>query len=86
MKDLVLFLATALVDDPASVQITEKTGETSVTYYLHVRKEDLGNVIGKKGRTAKALRAFLYATGKASGIKVHLEVVEPALPQASVAA
>lgn len=78
MKDLVLFLAHALVDDPAGVQVTEKVSEGTITYCLHVRKEDLGKVIGKKGRTAKALRTFLYAVGKVHGNRVSLEVIEPA--------
>ncbi len=77
MKELVEFLATSLVDDPSAVDVTEKDTPDAKVFYLSVKKEDLGKVIGKKGRTAKAMRALLGAVGAKHKMRVLLEIVEP---------
>ncbi len=77
MKELVTFLASSLVDDPTAVAVSEKASDGSVLFSLRVRKEDLGKVIGKKGRTAKAMRAFLQAAGRRQKLRVSLEIIEP---------
>jgi predicted RNA-binding protein YlqC (UPF0109 family) len=77
VKELVQFLASSLVDDPSSVQVYEKGSPEDVTYCLSVKREDLGKVIGKKGRTAKAMRALLAAAGARQKKRVSLEIIEP---------
>ncbi|MDG4477006.1 KH domain-containing protein [Thiovibrio frasassiensis] len=76
MKDLVTFIATSLVDEPTSVQVTETEGEGTVVLELRVAKEDLGKVIGKQGRTARAIRSLLTATAGKDNRKARLEIVE----------
>ena len=58
MKELVLFLAKHLVNQPDAVEVTETQGETASVLELRVAKEDLGRVIGKQGRTAKSIRTI----------------------------
>jgi len=76
MKDLLVEIAKALVDNPEDVSVTEVEGEQTTVLELRVREEDLGKVIGRQGRTARALRTLLSATG----MKVHkrfvLEILE----------
>ena len=76
MKDLVACIAKALVDNPEKVVVTEKTGQQITIIELRVAKEDLGKVIGKRGRTAEALRTIL--TGASAKVKRRcvLELVE----------
>ena len=61
MKDLIEFVAKALVDNPDQVSITEIAGNQTSVLELKVAKEDLGKVIGKQGRTARAMRTILSA-------------------------
>jgi predicted RNA-binding protein YlqC (UPF0109 family) len=76
MKDLLEEIAKALVDNPEDVQVTEVEGEQTTVLELRVRNEDLGKVIGRQGRTARAIRTLLSA----AGMKVHkrfvLEILE----------
>lgn len=76
MKDLLVEIAKALVDNPDEVKVTEVEGEQTTVLELRVREEDLGKVIGRQGRTARALRTLLSA----AGMKVHkrfvLEILE----------
>jgi len=76
MKSLLEEIAKALVDHPEDVQITEVAGEQTTVLELRVRSEDLGKVIGRQGRTARAIRTLLSA----AGMKVHkrfvLEILE----------
>lgn len=76
MKDLVTFIATSLVDDPAAVAVTETEGDGTVVLELRVAKEDLGKVIGKQGRTARAIRSLLTAAAGKDNRKARLEIVE----------
>ena len=76
MKDLLLFMARGIVDDPDAVEVDEiQEGQTTV-YELAVGQEDLGKVIGKKGRTASALRAILQAAAAKAKKRIVLEIVE----------
>ena len=77
MKPLVDYLARALVDDPAPVEVEEVLEGEDAIYKLKVGQDDLGKVIGKKGRTAKALRTLLAAAGAKQNLRVSLEIVEP---------
>lgn len=76
MKDLVTFIATSLVDDPAAVQVAETEGDGVVVLELRVAKEDLGKVIGKQGRTARAIRSLLSAAAGKDNRKARLEIME----------
>jgi len=76
MKDLVTFIATSLVDDPAAVQVAETEGDGVVVLELRVAKEDLGKVIGKQGRTARAIRSLLSASAGKDNRKARLEIAE----------
>jgi predicted RNA-binding protein YlqC (UPF0109 family) len=77
VKELVSYLAKALVDNPAPVEVEESGSPEDRVFQLKVGPEDLGKVIGKRGRTAKALRTLLAAVGATQGAKVTLEIVEP---------
>jgi predicted RNA-binding protein YlqC (UPF0109 family) len=76
MKELLEEIAKALVDNPEDVQVTEVEGEQTTVLELRVRNEDLGKVIGRQGRTARAIRTLLSA----AGMKIHkrfvLEILE----------
>jgi predicted RNA-binding protein YlqC (UPF0109 family) len=76
VKELVEFIVKSLVDNPDSVRIEEVEGEKASIIELHVDNSDLGKVIGKQGRTAKAVRTILNAAGVKSGKKVVLEILE----------
>ncbi len=76
MKELVNFIATSLVDQPQAVQITETIQEEEVLVELRVAKEDLGKVIGKQGRTARAIRALLSVAAAKQNRKARLEIIE----------
>ena len=77
MRSLVEYLARALVDDPSQVDVQETAEGDSVVIKLKVAKSDLGKVIGKKGRTARALRTVLGAATLRTGKRYALEIVEP---------
>ena len=76
MKELVVFLAKQLVSQPDAVEVRETQGETASILELKVAKEDLGRVIGKQGRTAKAIRTILNAAASRTNRKVILEILE----------
>ncbi|WP_022855656.1 KH domain-containing protein [Thermodesulfobacterium thermophilum] len=76
LKDLVESIAKVLVDKPEAVQINEIEGEQTSVIELRVAKEDLGKIIGKEGRTAKAIRTILGAAGSKLRKRVVLEIIE----------
>ena len=76
MKDLIAYLAKALVDKPEEVVVTEIKGDQSSVIELRVAKEDLGKVIGKQGRTANALRTILAAASAKMKKRCVLELLE----------
>ena len=76
MKDLVERIARALVDHPEDVQVTVVEGPQSPVLELRVHVQDLGKVIGKQGRTAKAIRTLLSAGGMKLHKRYTLEIVE----------
>lgn len=76
MRELVAFVAKALVDKPDEVVVQEIEKEDAVVEELRVAKDDLGKVIGKQGRTAKAIRTVLTAAASKLDKKVRLEIVE----------
>ncbi len=76
MKDLVEYIAKALVDNPNDVKVNEVEAEQTCVLELSVAKEDLGKVIGKQGRTARAIRTLLSATSAKVHKRVILEIIE----------
>jgi predicted RNA-binding protein YlqC (UPF0109 family) len=76
VKELVEFIVKSLVDKPDAVRIEEVEGEKASIIELRVDNGDLGKVIGKQGRTAKAIRTILNASGVKAGKKVVLEILE----------
>jgi len=76
LKDLVEFMAKALVDRPDDVEVNEVIGEQTTVVELKVAKEDLGKVIGKQGRTARSMRTILNAASTKLHKRSVLEIVE----------
>jgi len=76
MKELIKFIAEALVDKPSQVEVTEVEGERTSVLELKVAKEDLGKIIGKQGRTARAIRTILAAASAKINKRVVLEIME----------
>ena len=76
MKDLIKYIAQALVDYPDKVDCTEVTGEQTSVIELRVAKEDLGKVIGKQGKTAKAMRTISSAASAKLHKRAVLEIIE----------
>jgi predicted RNA-binding protein YlqC (UPF0109 family) len=76
MKELIEYIAKALVDKPEEVSVTELEGEQTSVIELRVAKEDLGKVIGKQGRTARAIRTILGAASMKIKKRSVLEILE----------
>jgi len=75
MKELVEHIARSLVLHPDEVQVTMKEDENMINLELHTSSEDMGKVIGKQGRIAKAIRVVLKASASKAGKKVNLDIV-----------
>ncbi|MDA8159637.1 MAG: KH domain-containing protein [Desulfobacteraceae bacterium] len=76
MRELIRFLAEALVDRPEQVTVGETESEGVLVEELRVAREDLGKVIGRQGRTAKAIRTLLSVAAARQGKKAKLEIAE----------
>lgn len=76
MKELLELIARALVDRPEDVAVTEIEGEQTTVLELRVAREDLGKVIGKQGRTARAIRTLLAASGMKLRKRIVFEIIE----------
>ncbi|RMD98208.1 MAG: KH domain-containing protein [Deltaproteobacteria bacterium] len=76
MKDLIEYIAKSLVDNPDAVEVSEIEGESTSVIELRVAKEDLGKVIGKQGRTARAMRTILSAASTKLKRRAVLEIIE----------
>ena len=76
MKELIKYIAEALVDNPSQVEVGEVVGERTSVLELKVAKEDLGKIIGKQGRTARAIRTILAAASAKINKRVVLEIME----------
>lgn len=70
------FIARNLVDNPDDVEVVEAGGDRNVTLELHVNDDDLGKVIGKRGRTAKAIRAVVKAAASLDDDNVNVDIVD----------
>lgn len=76
MAELLAYLARHLVDDPDAVEVEEVQREGTTVFQLRVAKDDVGKVIGRQGRLARALRAIVRASGARSHQRVVLEILE----------
>ena len=76
MRELVQYLACALVSNPDAVQISESVSDGASVIAIKVAKEDLGRIIGKQGRTAKSIRTLVNAAASRDNRRVVLEIVE----------
>jgi len=76
VKDLVTFLAQSLVDHPEEVRVSQVEGEKSLILELRVAPSDMGKVIGRQGRIAKALRTVVKAAAPKGGKMVYVEIVD----------
>ena len=76
MTDLIAYIAKALVDNPEAVEVTEAEGGQTAVIELKVAKDDLGKVIGKQGRTARAMRTILSAASTKIRKRAVLEIIE----------
>jgi len=76
MEELIAVIARSLVDNPESVKVTSTDEDDNVTVELSVAAEDLGKVIGKQGRTARALRSILAAAAAKVDKRSRLEILE----------
>ena len=76
MKDLLVSIAAGLVDEPdkVTVEVDDINAEGVVVYHLHVAQDDMGRVIGKQGRIAKAIRTVMRATANRSDTKISVEI------------
>lgn len=77
MKELAEYIARSLVDNPDEVEVREFVSGRNVDLELSVAKEDMGRVIGKRGRVANSIRALLRVAAEREGKKVSLDVMEP---------
>ena len=76
MKELLLYMAKNLVDDPEAVTVTETSDEEGTVLELHVAPGDMGKVIGRQGRIAKEIRTIVKTVAQRSGDKVTVEIVD----------
>jgi predicted RNA-binding protein YlqC (UPF0109 family) len=76
MRELVDFLITELVDDPDAVEVTESEDERGLRYTVRVAPDDMGKVIGKGGRTAKAIRAVVRAAASRHGTAAYVDIAD----------
>lgn len=74
MRELVLFLAKSLVDQPEEVQVIQTEGPEAIILELNVADDDMGKVIGKQGRIAKAIRSVVKAATEKGGKPVFVEI------------
>lgn len=76
MKDLIEYIAKSLVDNPDRVSVAEVQGEKTAIYELRVHPEDLGKVIGKQGRTARAIRTLVSSAATRQNRRAMVEIME----------
>ena len=76
MKELLVSIVKGLVDDPSAIEVTvdEKNEEGIIVYHLHVSENDMGRVIGKQGRIAKAIRTVMRAVAAKNDEKIQVEI------------
>lgn len=76
-KDFILYIVKTIVENPNDVKVDRKIDERGVLLELSINPDDMGKIIGKEGRTAKALRTLLRVLGAKNNARVNLKIVEP---------
>ena len=76
MKELLLYMAKNLVDEPDAVTVTEISGEDGIVLELHVAPGDMGKVIGRQGRIAKEIRTIVKTVAQRTGEKITVDIVD----------
>ena len=76
MKELLLYVAKNLVDQPDAVRVTQTESEEGIQLELHVASEDMGKVIGRQGRIAKEIRSIVKTVAQRSGERVTVDIVD----------
>ena len=76
MKELLLYMAKNLVDDPEAVTVNEISDEDGIVLELHVASADMGKVIGRQGRIAKEIRTIVKTVAQRTGEKVTVDIVD----------
>ncbi|MBS5670983.1 MAG: KH domain-containing protein [Oscillospiraceae bacterium] len=76
MKELLLYVAKNLVDQPDAVRVTQTESEEGIQLELHVASEDMGKVIGRQGRIAKEIRTIVKTVAQRSGERVTVDIVD----------
>ncbi|MGN1015293.1 MAG: KH domain-containing protein [Butyricicoccus sp.] len=76
MKELLIYIAKNLVNDPDAVNVTETVNDTEIVYELRVAPDDMGKVIGRHGRIAKEIRTLMKAAGNRENKKVTVDIVD----------
>jgi predicted RNA-binding protein YlqC (UPF0109 family) len=76
LKELVEFIARELVDDPEAVKVTETEDDRGFLYTIQVAPDDMGKVIGRGGRTARAIRTVVRAAATHAGTSAHVDIVD----------
>ncbi len=75
MKALIETIVTPLVDHPDAIEVTEREEDTKIVYHLKVHEDDVGKVIGKNGRIAKAIRTVVYASKTDEKKRIYLDIM-----------
>lgn len=76
MKDLLLYIAQNLVENPDQVTITERDAESETVYELRVDPSDMGKIIGRQGKVAKEIRTLMRAVAQRQGKRVSIDIVD----------
>lgn len=76
LRDVLEYIARNVVDDPDAVRVTEEESAEGVNLRLSVAPEDMGKVIGRGGRTARAIRTVVRAAATKTGVRLSVEIVE----------
>ena len=76
VKDLLLYIARNLVEDPDAVTVTEVEGDQELTLELRVSPDDMGKVIGRQGRIAKEIRTLVRSYAQRTGQKVSVDIID----------
>lgn len=77
MQELIEYIARSLVDDPTEVMVSQRKHGATSNLELQVAKQDMGRVIGRKGRVANAMRILLRVSAAKNNQRVHLNIIEP---------
>lgn len=75
MKDLLIYLAQSLVDNPEEVEVTEIETDKSIVLEIRVAPDDMGKIIGRQGRIAKAIRSITKAAAAKEGKRINVEII-----------